>query len=170
MMQFKTVLLNSFTHFWEARQQRERQYLLLAAVFFVLMLLYLIAIEPALSGREELKKSLPVLHQQAAQMQQYAQQFSALPSTDNRHEISRELIETSMSRQGLKAQTLSVNDSVVRAQFASVAMSSLQSWLLEMQKNSSLFVDEIKLSGLDGGMVSVNLVLRQTSGAGNGAS
>ena len=167
MMQFKTVLLDTFAHFWEARQERERKYLSIAAVFFVLMFIYLIAIEPALSGRDDLRKSLPVLHQQAAQMQQYVQQYSSLPGADNRHEVSRDLVESSMSQQGLKAQTLSVNDNVVRAQIASTPMSALQAWLLDMQKSSSLFVEEIKIVSIEDGLVSATVVLCQTGGNGS---
>ena len=162
MTQFKTVLMDSFSHFWDARQERERKYLTIGAGLFVLMLVYLIAIDPALTGREQLRKSLPILHQQAAQMQQYAQQYAALPSADSRHEVSRDMVESSMSQQGIKAQTLSVNDNVVRAQINSTSMSSLQAWLLDMQKSSSLFVEEIKITGLEGGLVSATLVLRQT--------
>lgn len=162
MNRYVTVLMDSFDHFWEARQQRERRYLQAAALVFAVTLVYLVAIDPALSGREELKKSLPILHQQVAQMQQYAQQLAALPSADNRHEVSRELVETAMSHTGMKAQTLSVNDSVVRAQISSTSMSALQTWLIEMQKTSGLFVEEIKITALDGGLVSVNLVLRQS--------
>ena len=73
MNPFLLTLSETFNQFWEARIERERQFLIAAAIFFVLILLYLIAIEPALTGREEIRKSLPMLHQQAAQMQQMAQ-------------------------------------------------------------------------------------------------
>ncbi|PRC92864.1 Type II secretion system (T2SS), protein M [Solimicrobium silvestre] len=161
-MQFKAIFIETFTHFWEARQQRERQFLITATVVFVVTLVYLIAIDPAITGRQELKKSLPILHQQAAAMQQMVQELAAIPSAENRHEVSRELIETALSHNGLKAQTLSVNDGVIRAQFSSTSMSALQTWLLEMQKSSGLFVEEIKITGLEGGLVSVNLTLRQS--------
>jgi len=166
MNQLKATLQDTFNQFWEARQQRERQYLIAAALFVVGLLIYLIAIEPALSGREELRKSLPNLHQQAAQMQLMAQELAAIPSAENRHEVSRELVETAMAGNGLKAQTLSVNDGIVRAQFSSAAMSGLQGWLLDLQKSGGLFVEEIKITGLEGGLVSANLTLRQSGPSG----
>jgi len=163
MNQIKIVLLDTFTHFWAARQERERQFLRLAAVVFIITLIYLYAIDPAISGRQKLTKSLPILHQQVAEMQHMAQEIAALPSPENRHEVSRELIETSLAHYNIKAQTLSVSDGVVRAQCSSTSMASLQSWLLEIQKSSSLFVEEIKITGLEGGLVSVNLTLRQSA-------
>ena len=159
---FVATVTDTFNQFWEARQPRERAYLSIAAVFFMLTLIYLIAIDPALSGRETLRTALPGLHQQAAQMQQMAQELAALPGTDSRHDVTRELVESTLSANGLKAQNLSVSDSTVRAQFSSATMSGLQGWLLELQKSCALYVEEIKITGLDGGQVSAALVLRQS--------
>jgi general secretion pathway protein M len=167
MNQLRQTLADTFSQFWEARQERDRQILIVAAIFAVLMLIYLIAIEPALTGRDDLRKSLPVLHQQAAQMQQMAQEFAAIPSADNQHEITRELIETEFSADGLKAQTLSVNDGIVRAQFSTATMSALQTCLLNLQKSSGLFAEEIKIAALEGGLVSASFTLRQSTSNGN---
>jgi len=155
------TLTQTLNQFWEARAERERTYLAIAAVFAVLTLIYLIAIDPAQSGRETLRTTLPVLHQQAAQMQQMAQELSALPSNENRHDVTRELVENALSANGLKAQNLSVSDSTVRAQFSSATMSGLQGWLLELQKSCALYVEEIKITAMEGGQVSATLVLRQ---------
>jgi general secretion pathway protein M len=161
MSQLKETLLDTFSQFWDARQERERQYLIIAAVFVVLMLIYLIAIAPALTGRDELRKSLPILHQQAAQMQQMAQELATIPSAENQHDVTRELIETELATDGLKAQTLSVNDGIVRAQFNTATMSALQTCLLNLQKSSGLFAEEMKITGLEGGLVSASFTLRQ---------
>ena len=73
MNQFLTILGDTFTQFWDERQARERQYIIAAVVVVGVTLVYLIGIDPALTGREELTKSLPTLHQQAVEMQQMAQ-------------------------------------------------------------------------------------------------
>ena len=165
MIQSTTLLAglqNTWSQFWEARQERERTTLQLAALFLVLTLIYLIGIEPALTGRETVRKSLPVLHQQAAQMQQMAQELASLPSPENRREVTRELVETALAANGLKAQTLSVSNGIVRAQLANATMSGLQAWLLQLQTSAGLFVDEIKITGIEAGQVSVTLALRQS--------
>ena len=78
------------------------------------------------------------------------------------------MVEMGLAHNNLKPQTLSVNEGVVRAQLTGVALSSIQAWLLEMQKSSSLFVEEIKITSTDAtnnGLVSANVVLRQPTQA-----
>jgi len=166
MNQLKATLIDSFNQFWNTRPERDRQILTIVAIVVVLSLVYLIAIEPALTGRDELRRSLPVLHQQSAEMQHMAQELASIPSADNRHEVDRDMIETEFSSNGLKAQTLSVNDGIVRAQFSSATMSSLQTCLLNLQKSSGLFADEVKITALEGGLVSGSFTLRQAGPAG----
>ena len=95
-------------------------------------------------------------------MHQMAQELTTLPATESQHEVSRELVEAALADNALKAQTLSVNDATVRAQFAAIAVSSLQSWLLALQRSSGLFVDEIKISAQDNGLVNATVTLRQS--------
>lgn len=162
MSQIFTTLQESFSQFWQARQERERRFLCAAVAVALLSLIYLVGIDPALTGREQLRKELPVLHQQVAQMHQMAQELGTLPALESRHEVSRDLVEAALAENALKAQTLSVNDGTVRAQFSAIAMSSLQSWLLALQKSSGLFVDEIKISAQDSGLVNATVTLRQS--------
>ena len=162
MNQILATLQDSFGQFWQARVERERRFLLAAAAVVVLSVIYLIGIDPALTGRDELRKALPILHQQVGQMHQMAQELTTLPAAENRPEVSRELVEAALADNGLKAQTLSVNDGTVRAQFSAIAISSLQSWLLALQKSGGLFVDEIKISAQDKGLVSATVTLRQS--------
>jgi general secretion pathway protein M len=159
--QLLATLKDTFNEFWDARQERERQILQLGAAVFALILLYYIAIEPALTGRDDLRKSLPLLHQQSAELKQMAQELAGIPNPDNRHEITRELVETEFNSNGMKPTTLSVNDGVVRAQFNSTTMAALQTVLLDLQKSSGLFVEDIKITGLDAGMISASFTLRQ---------
>jgi type II secretory pathway component PulM len=91
-----------------------------------------------------------------------AQELQALPRAENPDEVTRSLVDISLSKDGLKAQSLSVIDGVVRVQFSSTSMAVLQSWLLEMQRSFGLFVEEIKITALDEGLVSASLTLRQS--------
>lgn len=167
MSQVTTILKDTLAQFWDERQERERQYIIGAAIVLGLLLIYMIGIDPALTGGKELRKSLPALHQQAAEMQSMAQELAALPNPENLHDVTRDYIETSLSNNSLKTSSLSVVDGVVRAQISSATMATLQNWLLEMQKSSGLFVEEIKITALEEGLVSANLTLRQSSASGN---
>jgi type II secretory pathway component PulM len=99
-------------------------------------------------------------------MQHMAQELATLPSPENLHEVTRDYIDKSLSSSNIKAQSLSVTDGIVRAQIASTSMAALQTWLLEMQKSSGLFVEEMKITGLEEGMISANLTLRQSTSGG----
>jgi general secretion pathway protein M len=153
--------LATFSQFWSERQPRERRYLITAALFSVATLIYLIGIDPALTGREELRKALPGLHQQTLEIQQMAQELATMPDTKNRREVSREVVEAVLSAQGLQAQTLSVNSGMVHVQLSKATMAGLQTCLLSLQKSNGLFVDEIKITGLEEGMISATFTLRQ---------
>lgn len=163
---FILVLRDTFNQFWDERQERERQYIIVAAATLTALLVYLVGIDPALTGQAELTKSLPTLHQQATEMQRMAQELAALPRPENLSEVTRDSIEQSLIKGNLKPQSLSVVDGVVRAQISSTSMAALQVWLLEVQKSSGLFVDDIKITGLEEGQVSVNLTLRQSTSSG----
>lgn len=166
MNQFLLVLSDTFRQFWDERQARERQYIIAAVVVVGVTLVYLVGIDPALTGRDDLTKSLPTLHQQAVEMKQMAQELESLPRAENLNEVSRDIIESSLTANSLKAQSVSVIDGVVRAQINSTSMATLQTWLLQMQQSSGLFVEDIKITALEGGLVSANLTLRQSISGG----
>ena len=97
-------------------------------------------------------------------MQNLSLQLAALPGADTPvQDVSKEMLETTLARNGLKVQTLSVNDALVRAQLSSVSMVAVQSWLIELQKTASLYADEVNVTGIDGGLVNVTLLLRQST-------
>lgn len=163
---FIVILKDTFNQFWDERQERERKYIMAASVTLLILLVYLIGIDPALTGESELSKSLPTLQQQAVEMQQMAKELAALPRPENLNEVSRDSIETSLTKSNLKPQSLSVVDGVVRAQISSTSLAALQTWLLDVQKSSGLFVEDIKITALEEGLVSVTFTLRQ-SNSGN---
>jgi general secretion pathway protein M len=163
MNQLKAVIMDTLTQFWDERQVRERQIIIIALVTLALLLFYSIAIDPALSGRDEVRKSLPNLFQQSAQMQRMAQEYESLPSKENMHEASREFVDGSLNEARLKAESVSVQDGVVRLQFPSISMAALQTWLLAVQKSAGLFVDEIKITGIEDGLVKASVTLRRPS-------
>jgi len=152
------------SQFWPARDARERRMLSIGAAAIVLALSYLLAIDPALTGRENLKKSLPQLRQQAAQMQAMANQVEAA-SEQERPEVesvTRESLEASLARSGLKAQNMNVGDRLLTLQFANVPFSQLLRWLDEAQRASLLTVVESNIVALNqADMVNATLTLRQ---------
>jgi general secretion pathway protein M len=128
--------------FWRDRSTRERKQLLLMAGVIVLALLYLVLVAPALSGRTQLRKSLPELRQKSADMQQLVREAAALSANAAPPPtlLSKEGIDTALGARGLKAQSIVVTDDVVRIQLTAASFSALIGWLGDMQKTARLSV------------------------------
>jgi len=162
-------LLATWTPFWEARNARERSVLTIAGGLLLLLLVWLWLIDPALQGRKQLKKTLPALHAQLAQLQALTKEAAALPaanSADTPSEgtpsLSRSLLESSLARKGIKAQTLEINGELVRMKLSGVSFATLIAWLGEIQAAAQLAVNDATVVALtQSDKVDASLNLRQ---------
>ena len=157
------------TAFWNDRNRRERNMLLAAAAVIVFGLLYVLLIDPALSGRSSLEKKLPGLRQQAAEVQALAKEASGLggKTAAPPPAMTRESIETSLSRKGLKAQSVTVSGELAKVQLNGVPFSATTEWLAEVQKTARLSVVEAMVEAQQQpDSVNANLTLRQQRGEG----
>lgn len=164
----QSMLIESFASFWQQRNAKERRLLSAATVLVLLALTYWIFISPALSNKAKLEVAIPQLRLQVSEMAalsgQYAQIATAM--TENIEPVSREVLEASLLRKGIKTQSLTASDDIVRLQISSVAYSVMMEWILEMQKAARLTVEEAKLTALpEKGQVSVVLTMKQQKGA-----
>ncbi len=162
--------------FWQERSARERRALAWGGSLLVLVLLWLLGVEPALEGRERWRKDLPQLRADAAQVQALAQQLaSTLPqqqatagSAAASPTVDKATLEAGLVAQGLKAQSLSVQDAggvlLVRVNFDDVSFSALTEWLQQQQRALQLSVSEASVTArerLD--RVDARLTLRRAS-------
>lgn len=157
-------LFNKLLNDWNKRELGERRILIGVAIIVIASLLYLFAIQPAMTGIKDLENSTPALKLQAATMTSMASQYSELSKTmaENVPQITRETVESTLSRRNIKTQSLTVSNDIVRFQVNVVAYSNLMEWILEMQKAARLTVDEIKLTSLtEPGQVGAVVSLRQ---------
>jgi general secretion pathway protein M len=157
-------LLQSWSQFWNERNARERMLLAAAATAVAAGLVYLLLIDPALTGREQLKKSLPALRQQVAQLQMMAKQAAGMSGrvAPSVAPISRETLEAALVRKGLKPQNVTLTGETARVQLSSVSFSGVIDWIDEMQKTALLSVVDANIVALDQpDMVNVTLTLRQ---------
>ena len=166
-------LLATWTSFWEARNARERSVLTMAGGLLLLLLVWLWLIDPALQGRAQLKKTLPALHAQLAQLQALTKEAAALPAASSSANsagtpsvstpsLSRPLLESSLARKGIKAQTLEINGELVRMKLSGVSFAALIAWLGEMQAAAQLAVNDATVVALtQSDKVDASLSLRQ---------
>ena len=163
-----TSLLNqprqSLSEFWAVRDAREQAMLATAAVVIAFGVIYALLIDPALSGRNQLNKNLPVLRQQVAQLQVLSKEAATLSGKSAAPVaiISKESIEAALSRKGLKPQNVLLTGDLAKVQLVAVSFSSTLNWLDDMQKAALLSVTDANFVALDKpDMVNVTLTLRQ---------
>lgn len=154
----------SFAEFWSARDARERTLLGVAALVVTFGLGYAVLIGPALSGRDQLNKNLPVLRQQVAQMRALSKQAAllALKPAVPPIAMSRESVEAALARNGLKAKNVLLNGDFAKVQLSSVSFANMLYWLDDMQKTSRLSVTDANIVALtQPDMVNATITLRQ---------
>jgi general secretion pathway protein M len=138
------------SEFWSARDYREQILLSVALVLLGLALMYALLIAPALEGRKQLHKDLPLLRQQVAQMQLLSKEvaeFAEKPAA-TANPVDRVSIEASLARNGLKLQDMQFTGNFVKVQLAAVSFTSILSWVEEMRKTSHLLVDAANIVAL----------------------
>jgi general secretion pathway protein M len=160
-----TEVTQPLSAFWSARNAREQTLLSVAMIVIVFGLVYLLLIDPALSGRAQLSKNLPVLRQQVAELQAMSKEASGLAAKGAAPvaPISRDSLEASLVRKGMKPQNIALTgDDVVRVQLAAVPFAGVIDWLDEMQRTAALSTVEANVVALpEAGQVNATLTLRQ---------
>jgi general secretion pathway protein M len=140
----------SFSEFWSLRDARERNMLATAAVVVALSMVYALLISPALTGRELLRKKLPLLREQVVQLQALSKEVAsyAEQSPPTVVTMSKEAIETALSRKGLKPKSVTLSGDFAQIQLAEVSFASTLDWLKEMQKTALVSVVEANIIAL----------------------
>lgn len=161
-------LKQSLAAFWSERNKREQNLLAVAGAVIVLGLLYVLLIDPALSGRTMLEKQLPALRQQAAEVRSLAKEASALGSKAGTAPapMTRESIEASLTRKGLKPQAVSLTGDLAKVQLNGVPFADTVQWLEELQRTARVSVADANISAQEpAGTVNATLTLRQQGSA-----
>lgn len=153
---------------WLARTEQERRFLTVGGAVVLLAVLYLLLVDPAVEGRAMLRRQLPQLRQQAAELQAMAQEAGALaraPATQI-PPITREAVDTSLNSRGLKPQSLAMTGEYIKLQLNNVPFAGLATWLDEQRRANRVLVQDATVTALPtAGQVDASLTLRQNTGA-----
>lgn len=168
-MRLKTGMANvvqASSRYWGERNLREQRMLLAGMGAILAALVYLLLVSPAQTGIERYNRSLPELRQQVAQLQALTQEAVALPQGDAAGAaavpLTREGLDASLQRRGLKAESVSVSGEIVRLQLTNASFSSLTEWLNEIRTGFQLAVGEATVTAQPTpDSVNASLVLRQ---------
>ena len=154
----------SATAFWAMRDARERRMLLIAASVIIAALYYLLLIAPALAGRESIKRELPLLHDQVAQLQALSGEARALDGLTPADvaAMSKETLTAALTAHGLKAQSVNMLGESAQVQLKEVSFSNVLACLDEWQQKARISVSEAKITSLaQGDQVDAILTLHQ---------
>jgi general secretion pathway protein M len=153
---------------WLARTEQERKFLAWGGAILGVILFYMLLLAPAIDGRAQLRRSLPALKQQAAQLRAMADEARALASQPAPQvaPLTREAITASLGARGMAPQGLSVTGNYAKFQLTNVSFANLMAWLDEQRRTSRLGVEEAQLSAQTPlGQVNATLTMRQNNGA-----
>jgi general secretion pathway protein M len=158
--------------YWGARTEQERKFLAGGAVVLLLALVYLLLVASALEGRAQLRRGLPALRQQAAELQALAQEATALNAqpVPQVTPMTREALTASLSGRGLTAQSLSVSGEHAKLQLNNASFANLVMWLDAQRREGRIAVQDAVFTALPAaGQVDAILTLQQNTGAPAGA-
>jgi general secretion pathway protein M len=166
-----TSLKDAASSFWNEREPRERNMLLAAAAIILLALIYLLFINPALTGRAQLEKSLPQLRQQAAELQMLSRQpgVAGGAAAGPAEPLTKESLDASLARRGLKPQSTLVSGEIAKVQLQAASFAGIMGWLQDMQTTARMSVTESRIEA-QAALDTVNATLtlrRQGAGARN---
>jgi general secretion pathway protein M len=156
------------TALWLARTAQERRFLAVGGAVVLAAFLYLVLVAPAVEGRAQLRRSLPQLRQQAAELQSMAQEANNLARapTIQVAPLTREAISAGLDGRGLKPQSLSVTGEYIKLQLNNVPFATLAAWLDEQRRANRVLVQDAVITSLPAaGQVDAVLTLRQNAGA-----
>ncbi len=151
---------------WLGRTDQERKFLTVGGAVVGVSLVYALLLAPAIEGRDSLKRSLPALRQQAAQLQTMAAEAQALAATPapSVAPMNSEGLNASMAQRGLKAASVTMTGEYAKIQFNGVSFANLVSWLDAQRRENRVQVQDATFTALAAvGQVDATLTLRQAS-------
>jgi general secretion pathway protein M len=160
--------------YWMARNEQERRTLSIGAGVLLVALAYLVLIAPALDGRAALRRALPQLRQQAAQLRALADEARTLQGTPVPQvaPMAREGLLASLTARGITPASLSLTGDYAKLQLNNVSFANLMAWLDAARRENRIAVQDAAITALPvAGQVDATLTLRQnTSGTAAAAA
>lgn len=154
--------------YWLARTEQERKYLAAGGAIVLLALVYSIFIDPALTGRAELRRQLPQLRQQTAELQALALEAGQLAGqpAPQPAPMTRETLTAGLSARSITPQALELTGEYAKLQLANVSFANLVMWLDAQRRENRISVQDMTVTALGApGQVDASLTLHQGLGA-----
>jgi general secretion pathway protein M len=158
--------VDGLLQFWAERAPREKAVLILLTAVVVVAIVYLLLIEPAVSGINRLERGLPQTRAQAAKLEALLAEVKALRARAQVATLSpqetRAAVEKSLAAAGLKAaRVVPLSDGDLQLTFANVPYAGWAVWLagVERELGGRAMIVTANATGTPGN-VDVELALR----------
>lgn len=158
---------------WMARTEQERRTLSIGAAVLLVAFVYLALVAPAMEGRAQLRKQLPLLRQQAAEMRALADEARNLQAQPAPQvaPMSREALLASLAGRGMNPASLAMTGDFAKLQLNNVSFANLMAWLDAQRRENRIMVQDASVTGLaTAGQVDASLTLRQNTAGGAGTA
>jgi general secretion pathway protein M len=131
--------MDGFLQFWAERSPREKSVLLAGVAIVIAALVYLLTIEPAVSGITRLQRGLPQTRAQAAKLDALLSEVKSLRSRAQVATLSpqetRAAVEKTLAAAGLKAaRVVPLSDGDLQLTFANVPFAGWATWLASVER------------------------------------
>ncbi|NML60266.1 type II secretion system protein M [Massilia sp. RP-1-19] len=153
--------------YWLARTEQERTYLTVGGAVVLATLIYMIFIDPALTGRTELRQKLPELRQEAAELQALALEASQLAArpVPQPAPMTRESLSAGLAARSITPQSLTMTGEYAKLQLSNVSFANLVMWLDAQRRENRISVQDMTATAQGApGQVDASLTLHQGSG------
>lgn len=125
--------------FWSERAPREKSILLAGAAVVIFAIVYLLAVDPAISGIARLERGLPQTRAQAAKLDALLAEVKNLRSRAQvatlSQQESRTAVEKTLAGAGLKAsRVVPLSDGDLQLTFANVPYAAWAVWLAGVER------------------------------------
>jgi len=151
---------------WLSRTDQERKFLTVGGAVVLVSLVYALLLAPALEGRDSLRRSLPALRQEAAQLQTLAAEAQTLTANPAPQvpPMTPDALNASMAQRSLKAASVTMSGEYAKVQFNGVSFANLVAWLDAQRRENRVQVQDAAFTAQPAvGQVDATLTLRQAS-------
>jgi general secretion pathway protein M len=159
--------MEALKQFWTERAPRERAILAVGGGLLVIVVLYLLLIEPAWTGIARLERSLPRQRAEAAELDALLAEVKTMKARPAVATMSatdaRSALETSLTKAGLKANRIvPLSDGDVQLTFVDVPVGRWAPWLANTERELGARATAVTITGREAtpGNIDVDLALR----------
>jgi general secretion pathway protein M len=158
--------MDKLLSFWNERAPREKAVLTLLGTIVALAVLYLMLVEPAVTGIQRLERGLPQTRSQAAQLDSLLGEVKALKARPQVATVSpteaRGAVDKSLAAAGMKAaRIVPLSDGDLQITMANVPYAAWSVWLAGLERELGARAISVNAnSNATPGNVDVELALR----------